>query len=178
MAELFKASNGINIKYEDGYIQWSDDEIKEDFNFDPLSPVGVALEEWYLHKRDKDLKRWRYSDSIVVYKHKHGVYVVDESTGDSYFFSPPITSVSEPWKRLKEAARAFYNFEHKPWHDAEAGEVWVITFGGNPEPFITTEDDDGEVWFQFGDVCSSTSNPAITGGRRLWPSPLARTQNH
>lgn len=55
----------------------------------------------------------------------------------------------------------------KPWHDAKPGEVWILTFGYEPEPHLV----DGDSLFvdEYGNTYELYDR-RITAGYCIWPA--------
>ena len=65
-----------------------------------------------------------------------------------------------------DALREFFEWEasHKPWDDAEDGEIWVLTVDGAESPYESR----CGYWFKQRKT-RATPSDKITAGRRIWP---------
>jgi len=151
-----------------------------------ISPRGrVALREFFQKERDDELGRWRWPENpdYVVYIAPecadYDVRITCETSGDSMVYTRSEDygqNRDHPWESLwARAARAYFDAhpEPKPWHDAEVGEVWLLTVDGDEMPAVVCADTVGT----FGGVKFATSlrgwfgrdASAITAGSRVWP---------
>lgn len=186
MAE-FKASDGTIIRWgEDSQIEWEwgGASKQEDRRIPYMvsSPIDGAMAEWYRHRRDEELGRWRdpeYPDFVVYrdprYDGRDGrfIRVVNESTGQTYNFGEHFSSLGlGEWAAFEGVARDWFAAHpvEEPWHAAEPGEAWEITLDGVQEAAIVswTLPDDKRFCMAGGSHVELT-DPGITGGRRIWP---------
>ena len=120
-------------------------------------------------ERDEQLGRWRDPEdpNMVVYprpdqddSYGRCMSLFDESSGEFWL----------AWERIAthdSSARYFAAHpEPKPWEEAKAGEVWILTRYGAEEPFFVT---DGEFTSTDLAVATDLDDPRITDGRRIWP---------
>ena len=123
-------------------------------------------------ERDETLGRWRDPENpnIVVYPHDDvNTTVHDETTGAYLNWSREQAEDDEYSHGFGFAtARAYFaaHPEPKPWEEAKAGEVWILTRYGAEEPFFVT---DGEFTSTDLAVATDLDDPRITDGRRIWP---------
>src|SRR5690625_1710565 len=70
MTTTFTASNGITITSDEPYnIRWKSDYGSGALDYPINSGADDALAEWYQHRRDEKLGRWRdtVNQNLVVY---------------------------------------------------------------------------------------------------------------
>ena len=136
-----------------------------------------ALRAFFQAERDQELDRWRDTEkpNIVVYPRPdmgdvggRGVIVLDETTGDT----------SYEWERRAYSGSGLRYFAthpdeepRKPWHDAKAGEYWLVTLEG-ADPIPTTVGNYCEnLYFVVGDddYYCPTNDHRIQNAVRLTP---------
>ena len=125
-------------------------------------------------ERDEQLGRWRDPESpnLVCYPDEmspNWVLVIQESTGDTDTVFRHTWGSTEDDEFILVADRYFAahpDEEPKPWEDAKAGEVWILTRYGAEEPFFVTG---GEFTSTDLAVATDLDDPRITDGRRIWP---------
>jgi|SRR5690606_9550101 len=180
--DKFTASNGAQIvlmnAWQTGYVlvEQADDVASAYLGFEEM----VAWREFFQAERDEELGRWRWPENpdYVVYRtDENSILVLRESVGDSEEFQtawawcgtgdePPVTE----WQRAA-ADWAKSHPERKPWHSAEAGEIWVLSIDESEDiPCIVTP---------YGPDFEPISHPAwatfargsdrITAARRIYP---------
>ena len=137
-----------------------------------------ALRAFFQAERDTELDRWRDTGNpdYVVYPgsvNLDWVVVLDESTGgtDVVFKQPRKPTKDSAFTLV--AARYFAAHPdvepHKPWHDANVGEVWEIgLLELGPSACLVTEGDFVEISKRFEVAIGSS---LIESGRRIWPEP-------
>lgn len=60
--------------------------------------------------------------------------------------------------------------EPKPWYDAEPGEIWVLTYGGQPTAHVFSDRWAGAGFVFISDrAIVQPDDPDITDGTRIWP---------
>lgn len=140
--------------------------------------AAFDAEEFYQAKRDAELDRWRYplDPSLVVYENVRGTaFVFDEDAGDYQSFTRAEAYAIEGLT-YRRAARAYFEAhpERKPWEDANAGEVWVLTVpdeGDVDAEIVTVATTYGT--FTAGSTSEWTRNdPTIITARRV-PTEVA-----
>lgn len=167
----FTASNGIRIWVTPGYytLHAQDSEgTRQNFGH----PLEAALREFFQHKRDEALGRWRWPENpdYVVYPPEAGfVMVLHEPTAKT-------TVYERAWHRIDSdadvAARAYFDAhpETKPWEDAISGEVWELTLRDGSKHLARAGFGDFSHLFEFtADFSMSKKHMDITAGRRVWP---------
>jgi len=185
----FTASNGIGVmRLDAGYGFRNVPDSQEVIGCsDGVSRYGIndakaqALREFFLHERDEQLGRWRWPErpDYVVTPFDGDpdhVLVVQESAGVACEFvraSAYGPSMSGYHSRLAPAARAYFDAhpEPKPWHDAEPGEVWVLTVDGSEE-FPCSVSPSGPDFEPIAHPVWATlarGSDRITSARRIWP---------
>lgn len=170
----FKASNGIRRDFME--------DLEEGLGYSFMEIDALA--EFFQHKRDEELGRWRWPENpeyVVYLKPKaddrlgRAVYVFNERSGEGFWCWEADITRSIPGithDPLVHAVRAFFEAhpETKPWHDAKPGEVWVLTANGDTGPFITRLTPAMTVHFVAGnDTVFVAESDEITSGRRIWP---------
>ena len=97
----------------------------------------------------------------------HGVKITRDGGGDG------ITAIRRPMfpttyldNYEMDALREFFEWEanHKPWEDAEDGEIWALTINGEEKPY----DRHGSMFFP-SHGCAQVDMSTVTAGRRIWP---------
>lgn len=171
--EIFKAASGREVKPgEDGSLT-----IGKVIGY--LSrEAAYDAEEYFQWKRDAELGRWRWPanpDWVAIEgdRDRDGrtVVVVNERTLDRSWFNERVRDTPSDADAAHQAGRAYFEAhpERKPWEDAEAGEVWVLTVDGHEAHFVA----DGKEFNgtnEFGRfICCSHDDEDITAGRRVWP---------
>ena len=135
--------------------------------------ITAALREYFQHKRDQELGRWRDPENPDVFVYPDPVWddmngrcvkVWDERTRENRFEWEKTTEYNTTARRYFEA-----HPEPKPWQNAEPGEVWVLEFTETPrytsgEAWVA---DDEEFW--QGAIYVRKCDPEIVAGRRVWP---------
>lgn len=159
----FTASNGTKV-----WINRKGVVCAEDFQ-DSDKVWTQAIREFFLHERDKELGRWRWPEdpNIVVYPRDVGrwVEVIHEVYANRGVYSRGDFNSVPEW--VEEAAEAYF-LAHpvpKPWHDAQPGEVWLLTVGdADPVAWMCEEDSFGR-----HDRAININDLSITAGHRIWP---------
>jgi hypothetical protein len=190
----YTASNGTRIKLDGAgeVVMWATD-IYPDWrpvgtgphaNDDPgyafNSLIGEALREFYRHKEDERLGRWRWPEDpeYVVYVREDYVQVLRESDGASGLLGSwtreDAKYVTSDGNLMGRAALAYFDAhpEPKPWHDAQPGEVWVFTTAEGEFPAIVErrQGANGPVLtFDSKTTEYFLDSPGITAGRRIYP---------
>ena len=166
----FVASNGYNIvTHRAGQIELDGVNI---------SPGRIyALREFFLAERDAELGRWRSKErpECVVYDVRGQALVLDEAGCRQFMYGKhnltgSTFAVGEA--KYRDVAREFFAAqpEPKPWHKAERGEVWELTYGGQPTAHVYTHRTTEPGFAFLSDrAIVSADDPDITAGRRIWP---------
>ncbi len=177
MADTFTASNGFTV----------DRDPKGEIRVNGFSFIAdgaeLALREFFRAEEDARIGRWRWAKRPEYVVYPSALYatpsdvdlvqVVNESNGQSH------RARRDDQERLfgffSEAGAAYFDAhpEPKPWHEAQVGDVWVLTVDGEERAvralsdasigarFFPIEDDNGMTYGRRA--------PAITAGRRIWP---------
>ena len=132
---LYTASNGVGLTVNsDRSVRWRPGI--------PPDVVSSALREYFQAERDEELGRWRDPENpdIVVYAlnmadgEDRCIWLLNELSGAAWFY----------WERvgLPAPARRYFDAHpdgepRKPWHDAKAGEYWLVNLEG-ADPIPTT----------------------------------------
>ncbi|HLS01115.1 MAG TPA: hypothetical protein VK054_03920 [Beutenbergiaceae bacterium] len=168
MTTTFTASNGVRIKanpsmpwrYMDGYC--------------PGTDLDTAMAEYYQHRRDVELGRWRDPENPYMVCYPFGpkvVRVLDETAGlrwdinrhDEDGYLPTTSDVREA------AARYFEQHpEPKPWHNAQDGELWVLTIDGGQEGALAWRTP-AHAQFETATGTIDATDTRITHATRVWP---------
>ncbi|HWU47810.1 MAG TPA: hypothetical protein VN133_13720 [Humibacter sp.] len=61
------------------------------------------------------------------------------------------------------------HFEHKPWHDAKPGEIWVLEIAGTGSPRAWQITDRRSHFWALGVGYHAVTARDILSGRRIWP---------
>ena len=130
-----------------------------------------AARAFFQAERDEQLGRWRDPESpnLVCYPvagDLDTVWVLNEVDGLAYMRER--NQAFYAGNKFSEVARRYFaaHPEPKPWEEAKAGEVWILTRYGAEEPFFVT---DGEFTSTDLAVATDLDDPRITDGRRIWP---------
>ena len=129
-----------------------------------------AARAFFQAERDDALGRWRDPENpdIVVYAlsmvdgEDRCIRLLNELSGATWL----------DWGRVALPGPASRYFDAhpepkpRPWEEAKAGEVWILTRYGAEEPFFVT---DGEFTSTDLAVATDLDDPRITDGRRIWP---------
>lgn len=175
MTDIFTASNGVTLQPRETLIDWSTEDLGGVLNFNIDTAVDDAMAEWYLHRRDTGLGRWRDPENshMVVYPHSDNVVrVVNEKNGITWDVTRPLhlDDLDAPsWHGA--AARYFAAHpEPKPWESAKHEEVWEITAHGDTGPALATTAHDYGSYLAFQVANGNLiSTEVVTAGRRIWP---------
>ena len=161
---LYTASNGVGLTItRDRTVRWRPG-IPEDL-------VSSALREYFQAERDEELGRWRDPENpdcicYPVAGDPDDIWVVYEGSGLAYMRER--NQAFYAGNKFSEVARRYFaaHPEPKPWEEAKAGEVWILTRYGAEEPFFVTG---GEFTSTDLAVATDLDDPRITDGRRIWP---------
>ena len=138
----------------------------------PITLSEEEMDELRAHlqaERDEQLGWWRDPENpnTVAYRtpeddNKSGrcIILLNEHSGE-FWLDWEHTASPGPARRYFAA-----HPEPKPWEEAKAGEVWILTRYGAEEPFFVT---DGEFTSTDLAVATDLDDPRITDGRRIWP---------
>jgi len=155
----FTASNGIVVSPQPQGGVYIRDDCRAD------SDRAQALREFFQAEADERLGRWRWPENpdYVVYRREayppvnaRRVRVILEPTGD-FVDTVEGSKIDGPFK---DAARAYFDAhpEPKPWHDAEPGDVFLVTWPGSErEEAVIVPGGWPEAW------------ECVTSARRIWP---------
>src|SRR5690625_1001900 len=181
MTDIFTASNGTRIRSR-GFphpIEVDD----STFGWQPLkhyvggSMMHNAMAEWYRHRNDEHLGRWRdpeNTNNVVYPLYDNSVRVLREATGVGETVKRRVQNANQERNispSAKASARRYFDAhpEPKPWHDAKEGQVWILEVAGDSGSLPMIANDCGEFISSNGNPMSVT-NPFIQSARRLWPS--------
>ena len=122
-------------------------------------------------ERDEQLGRWRDPENpdcicYPVAGDPDDIWVVYEGSGLAYMRER--NQAFYAGNKFSEVARRYFaaHPEPKPWEEAKAGEVWILTRYGAEEPFFVTG---GEFTSTDLAVIVDLDDDSITAGRRVWP---------
>lgn len=182
----FTASNGVTIRYKvgidgAGYLIGTSPGLSGDEWTDAsASPEGIeALREFFRAEEDERLGRWRSTIDAawtVVVQADSGYVIFRHDDGERGFSVAPDQSNMPSWAReLQEVAREYFDAHPEPWHDAKAGEVWVVNFDGLKEVVcycVASSDYTGGIG--FSPIGAPIAGPGIkdtiiTSARRIFP---------
>ena len=174
----FTASNGTTVGNSFGWLVVTDP--SPGVGATKLARLDVdALREYFQHRRDEELGRWRNPDrpNEVVYPQANGnIRVLDESNGRNLGWGREEALDKAFAHRLGMAtARAYYAVhpepEPKPWEEAQFGEAWLLNLHGDEGVAVASATPYGTpVFFMAYDTEVSPDSPRITAGRRIWPA--------
>lgn len=175
----FTASNGARFEeHPNGTVTLTGGILDPRIELSPGMVFG--LREFFHHKRDEELGRWRYPPNpvYVVYpgwsagEEQRFARVVNEHMG----LSSVVYEHDRSERGDSDIARAFFNAhpeERKPWEDAKPGEVWELTLDDHSEHtvFIHTDRTTGgrDGLSAGGGYFDIDDGAGITAGRRIWP---------
>lgn len=174
MSDNFTASNGVIIGKLHEPLRWAVNPLVKTLHLEPDDMI--ALREFFQAEIDERLGGWRLPenpDYVVYDEHPDLVCVVNERDGQTITAHRADARTFEPRvnRGHYKAAWGYFDAHPKPtpaWHDAQPGDVWVLTVEGRDVPAIRDVDED----FVSADPhcrvirCNSDS---ITAGRRIWP---------
>lgn len=181
--ETFTASNGMQLRTDEGGWlercnrgqlgtgEWGK---LNQLNAKAPSLVWDALREFFLHERDQELGRWRsnkHPDVVAYPLTEDLVRVFNEVTGNALGVSRgERDSWSEPGEQvgMLNSVGDEYFAAHpvpKPWHAAQPGEAWVITYGGEEYAVIS----DGAYFLWQAGSEQAITDSLITDAHRIWP---------
>lgn len=180
--EKFTASNGVEI------VRKGDEDTYQAWNIGNANRVLFAphefeaLREFFLHERDQELGRWRWPEdqNVVVVPDRSNFYgdgkrwasVYDERRmgRNSWYCADTSSKGVRGDQPMHDAAHDYFAAHpvSKPWHAAEPGEVWLLTFLSG-EQMIGLVDHDGECFIGAGQELTVIKSTAFTAGRRIWP---------
>ena len=138
--------------------------------------VDQELADFYQARRDEQLGWWRDPENpnTVVYPRSEQddhdgrcVWLLDEHSGE---FWPDWEHTASPGP-----ARRYFDAHpdrepHKPWHDAKAGEYWLVTLEGEDPIPNTVCNYDENLYFTVGDsYYCPTNDHRIQNAVRLTP---------
>ena len=130
-----------------------------------------AARAFFQAERDDTLGRWRDPENpdcicYPVAGDPDDIWVVYEGSGLAYMRER--NQAFYAGNKFSEVARRYFaaHPEPKPWEEAKAGEVWILTRYGAEEPFFVTG---GEFTSTDLAVATDLDDPRITDGRRIWP---------
>lgn len=197
--DTFTASNGTQVKTrdssgrEDGTYIFLKTPRADEFHpignwrtFSANSPIGESLAEFFRHREDQRLGRWRWPENpdYVVYVSDIDpdlITVMRESNGRIRTVRRGNTCLETDYSENFGSSAVAYFDAHpvkKPWHDAQQNELWVLTLKGCGDPEV----------YQIGTVAYRTSSrvfrpvnnpnrisidptdPLIEDAVRLWPT--------
>lgn len=171
----FTSSDGVHVDLSEGRVL----RVSKGGLVDEVygEPRVHALREFFRAEEDERLGRWRSNKDpkwTAVHNEHTGTHFSHED-GERRFTIWPDKSNVNAWSyELREVAHEYLDAhpEPKPWHEAEPGEVWVLTVEGGHElaarVSVTNET------LSFENVAHITnrfdaSDARITAGRRIYP---------
>ena len=177
----FTASNGVRIRVDlEGDYRFGGTARSADYVVRRGGANEQALREFFQAEADERLGRCRTAvdPDFVVYEPREGqpARVLRESTAQVLDYHRSETRSTHP-SAFESAARAYFDAhpEPKPWHDAAAGEVWLIAFsdegGGGRLPWTVNRAGNFTHPLFANDVKPADST--IVDGRRIWPAEVS-----
>lgn len=172
MTTTFTASNGDTIETRPN----GDLVVKSGHDTEWLSPFAVdALHEYLQHQRDEELVRWRSKEhpNYVVYPQgPDAIEILCETDGRSHTCGRDCPHsrwmLSYKWAEVQDEYFAAHP-EKKPWHDAQSGELWILTIDGEQVGALAWRPAPGPT-FETATGTLRHDDPDITAGRRIWPT--------
>ena len=182
MTDIFTATNGIKIRSR-GFpdiIEMTPGSEKE--HWDPLGGyvegtlMDAAMAEWYQHRRDQELGRWRdpenpdhlvYQSEPYVQGYRRIAVVNERDMTGVHTFSEGAEEGSTDPKALTAQRYFAANPEPKPWHSAEVGTLWRITAGALGKTRIAIAH--GDATFTDHDGIGWKADEVIDA-ERIWPT--------
>lgn len=187
MSDTFTASSGRQIECDTAIGETRVVENGQNMleNFDFLNARDMnALREFFQHERDKELGRWRWPEdpNYTVRPSARfagrtawptSVDVEHEPTGLVDYVTFGSLKAKEYEYKAIRAAKAYYEAHPEPkpeWHDAKAGQAWVIEGPTFDEAACTVVAKNEELYFEdpVEDTFISITGE-ITNARRIWP---------
>ena len=175
-APEFKAKNGLIVKpCENGGIEVG----RPGYRDYTLPEASLALEEFFQKRGDEERGRWRdpFEPHYVVYPVDDGatVRVLDERDGVSTWVNRNVEATDTGHYGV--AYRFFEAHpDRKPWDDAKASDVWILSVNGRESAARVTTWANGEVAHPI--VFFTTDGAVVASGRvdharRIWPEEAA-----
>ena len=162
-------------EFEDCFkvTRYTDQEIRNGTSL--LNEVVVGVRNSFQEKRDRALGRWRdpVNPDMVCYPINDrtlvDVRVLDERTGESYFYARDSVIDQTAYKAFETAVR--YYASHPiihPWEGAKEGEYWLVTWShsSEPEPCIVVSNH-GDLFFKSITDCRGLSSIYIEHAQKL-----------
>lgn len=173
MTEAFVASNGVHV-HPNKTVNGKTSVESSNAGHCLGEEMVQALREFFLHERDKELGRWRDPEDpnmYVITDEGGRLNVVNESTSRWTLITRElIAGYPDVMPGRKTGARYFAAHpEPRPWHDAKAGEVWVLTLEGEPETAQVVDGYGKFMPWTIDVVSDGNSRGKITAGRRIFP---------
>ena len=168
----YVADNGVVLtSTDDGSIRWHPGISQR--------RASEALREFFQAERDEALGRWREPENPDWICYGRGssrdtVYVINEYYGLPYMLERDQVAYAD--SEFSAVAKRYFAAHpdvepHKPWHDAKAGEYWLVTLEG-AGPIPTTVGNYGEnLYFTIDDdnLYCPTNDHRIQNAVRLTP---------
>ena len=137
--------------------------------------ITEALREYFQHKRDQELGRWRDPENpdMVVYPDPRPdwVLVLDETSGDTDTVFRQVRRGPYEDDDFTVTADRYFDAhpepEPKPWENAKPGEVWALTVAGQDQVYRCGQN--GLYGLANGQPLRALTGMFVTGGRRIWP---------
>jgi len=185
MTTTFTASNGVRIKANpDGIMIQPHPSMPWRYmdGYCPGTDLDTAMAEYYQHRRDVELGRWRDPENpnMVAYPageirdkhdryHRAGVTVFDEKLGGMHLIHEGQTEVPGAHYAFRTAQRYFEgNPKPAPWHNAQDGELWVLTIDGGQEGALAWRTP-AHAQFETDTGTIDATDTRITHATRVWP---------
>ena len=140
-----------------------------------LSDEAEGLRNFFQKKRDRELGRWRdpKNPDMVCYpitdRAPVDVRVLDERTGESYFYTRE-SILGHRFRKTFETAVRYYASHPvmHPWEWAKEGEYWLVTWTHmhTPEPCVVVSVH-GDLFFKGITQCRERSSQYIEHAQKL-----------
>lgn len=176
MTTEFTASNGVTIETRhDGYLV-----VEDGPTTDWMGPrTADAVREYFTNERDVELGRWRSKNhpDYVVYAlpdQPGAIDIMNERATASHrcfehCFHLAVDTFK--WGAVKDEYLAAHPEPKPEWHDAKAGEVWLLDIKDDLKretPAVVNGQPEFRTY--LGEEFDLDS-PQITDATRIWPEP-------
>ena len=140
-----------------------------------LSDEAEGVRNYFQQKRDRELGRWRdpVDPDMVCYpiddRTLVDVRVLDERTGESYFYARDSVIDQTFYEAFETAVRYYASHPIKrSWEGAKEGEYWLVTWShsSEPEPCIVVSVH-GDLFFKGITDCRGLSSIYIEHAQKL-----------
>ena len=163
------------VEFKDRITVTSYDDQRLPNNTILWSDEAEGVRNYFQKKRDRELGRWRdpKNPDMVCYpiadRTLVDVRVLDERTGESYFYARDSVLDQRFYESFETAVR--YYASHpvmRPWEGAKEGEYWLVTWSylPAPEPCVVVSVQ-GDLFFKGITQCRERSSQYIEHAQKL-----------